>query len=68
MDIPAACLQPPQEKVYAMPRWALEPSYHDLRRYNVAAKGGHFLAFEEPELLAKDVIAFFQTLEKSGTF
>jgi len=31
------------------------------------AKGGHFAAFEEPELLVEDVRAFFRGYRTTGT-
>ena len=34
----------------------------DLRRWTEFDRGGHFAAFEEPELLADDVIAFLAEL------
>jgi pimeloyl-ACP methyl ester carboxylesterase len=32
---------------------------YDVRRYTVMPRGGHFAALEEPELLARDIGAFF---------
>jgi pimeloyl-ACP methyl ester carboxylesterase len=46
--------QPPRE-------WA-ERLYH-IRRWTVMPRGGHFAPAEEPELLARDIAAFFTTLE-----
>jgi pimeloyl-ACP methyl ester carboxylesterase len=45
--------QPPRE-------WA-ERTY-DVTRYTVMPRGGHFAAWEEPDLLADDVSAFFAEL------
>jgi pimeloyl-ACP methyl ester carboxylesterase len=50
---PGDLSQPPRE-------WA-ERSYV-VRRYTVMASGGHFAAWEEPDLLADDVAAFFAEL------
>jgi pimeloyl-ACP methyl ester carboxylesterase len=36
---------------------------YDVRRWTVMPRGGHFAPAEEPELLARDVAAFFATLE-----
>jgi pimeloyl-ACP methyl ester carboxylesterase len=45
--------QPPRE--WAERRYAIE-------RYTAMPRGGHFAAFEEPELLAADIAAFFSAL------
>jgi pimeloyl-ACP methyl ester carboxylesterase len=41
--------------------WA-ERAYGDLRRFTDMARGGHFTAMEEPELLAEDLRGFFRDL------
>ena len=41
--------------------WA-ERSYSDLRRFSRMARGAHFPAMKEPELLAEDLRAFFRPL------
>jgi pimeloyl-ACP methyl ester carboxylesterase len=46
--------EPPRE-------WAERP--YDVRRWSVMPRGGHFAA-EEPELLARDIAAFFATLDR----
>jgi pimeloyl-ACP methyl ester carboxylesterase len=45
-----------------MLRESAERSYSDLRRFSRMARGGHFPAMEEPELLAEDLRAFFRPL------
>jgi hypothetical protein len=35
---------------------------YDLRHWTEMPRGGHFAAFEEPELLVGDVLAFFRPL------
>jgi pimeloyl-ACP methyl ester carboxylesterase len=35
---------------------------YDVRRWTVMPRGGHFAPAEEPELLARDIAAFFATL------
>jgi pimeloyl-ACP methyl ester carboxylesterase len=50
---PGDLSQPPRE-------WA-ERSYA-VQRYTVMPRGGHFAAWEEPDLLAEDVEAFFNDL------
>lgn len=56
-DFPAEIVRPPRE-------WA-ERIFSDLRRWTEMPRGGHFAAFEEPELLANDVIEFLGALESS---
>jgi pimeloyl-ACP methyl ester carboxylesterase len=46
--------QPPRE-------WA--ERLYDIRRWTVMPKGGHFAPAEQPELLARDIAAFFTTLD-----
>jgi pimeloyl-ACP methyl ester carboxylesterase len=43
------------------PREWAERAY-DLRRFTRMPRGGHFAAFEEPELLAADLREFFRPL------
>jgi len=45
--------QPPRE-------WAAR--FFDVRRWSQMPRGGHFAAFEEPELLAQEIRAFFRPL------
>jgi hypothetical protein len=53
-DFPAEITRPPREWV--------ERSFSDLRRWTTFDRGGHFAAFEEPELLAEDVNVFLEEL------
>jgi len=39
---------------------------YDVRRWTVMPRGGHFAAFEEPELLARDIREFFRPLRSAG--
>jgi len=55
VDFPGEILRPPRE-------WA-ERILGDLRRWTEMPRGGHFAAFEEPELLAGDVIGFLGDIE-----
>lgn len=45
--------EPPRE-------WAKR--LYNVRRWSVMPSGGHFAPVEEPELLARDIAAFFVTL------
>ncbi|KAJ3330439.1 hypothetical protein HDU76_005688 [Blyttiomyces sp. JEL0837] len=40
---------------------------HNLKRYTKMPSGGHFAAFEEPELMLQDVRAFFKQVESDPT-
>ena len=42
-------------------RW-MEGNFTNIRHWNEMPKGGHFAAFEQPELFVDDVRAFFRTL------
>ena len=44
--------------------WA-ERAYHNLIYFNEVDKGGHFAAWEEPELFATEVQAAFRPLRRS---
>jgi pimeloyl-ACP methyl ester carboxylesterase len=57
IEVPAAAADFPAELVRAPREWA-ERIFSDLRRWTEMPRGGHFAAFEEPELLADDVVEF----------
>ncbi len=48
------------EAVQHAPRAWVERRYTDLRHWTELPRGGHFLALEEPELLAADLRTFFR--------
>ncbi len=50
----------PKEIIWSPRRW-LEARYN-ITRWTVMPRGGHFAAFEQPELLVDDVRAFFRTV------
>ena len=50
------------KEVLSPPRSLAERTYTDIRRWSVMPKGGHFAALEQPEALAHEVRAFFQSL------
>jgi len=59
--IPVAVSAFPDE-VYQVPRSWAERAYPNLIYYNKLDKGGHFAAWEEPELFAAEVRAAFKPL------
>jgi hypothetical protein len=40
-------------------RWAAQ-NFTDIRYWNKPARGGHFAAFEQPDLFVDEVRAFFR--------
>jgi pimeloyl-ACP methyl ester carboxylesterase len=64
ISIPAAVSVFPGE-IYQAPRSWTERAYHKLVHYNVLDKGGHFAAWEQPQLFAEEVRAGFRPLRKS---
>ncbi|KAK3914556.1 Juvenile hormone epoxide hydrolase 1 [Frankliniella fusca] len=53
-NVPVACTAAPEEIAYT-PRAALLLKFPQLVHYTHPPRGGHFLAFEEPEMFADDV-------------
>jgi hypothetical protein len=49
-------------EIVATPRTWVEQAYPTLTYFNKADKGGHFAAWEEPELFATEIRAAFKTL------
>jgi len=50
------------DEIFAAPRSWVEQSYPNLNYFNEADKGGHFAAWEEPELFSEEVRAAFRSL------
>jgi pimeloyl-ACP methyl ester carboxylesterase len=61
IDVPAAAADFPAEIARPPREWA-ERIFSDLRRWTEMPRGGHFAAFEEPGLLADDLIGFLAEL------
>jgi epoxide hydrolase len=51
----------PKEIFRTSRRWA-ERRYRDLRHFGTPERGGHFAAFEQPELFVEEVRAAFRTM------
>ena len=62
VEVPFACARFPGEVFANVPRKAVAAAYN-LVQYTEMPSGGHFAAFEEPELLAADVRKFFRNLK-----
>jgi pimeloyl-ACP methyl ester carboxylesterase len=61
LTIPVAYTVFPDE-LFQAPRHWVKSAYHKLIYYNVAEKGGHFAAWEEPEVFASEMRAAFTSL------
>jgi len=61
VDIPVAVSAFPDE-VFQTPRSWAERAYSRLIYYNKLDKGGHFAAWEQPELFAQEIRAAFRSL------
>ena len=61
VKIPVAVSAFPDE-IYAAPRSWAEKAYPKLIHYNKLDKGGHFAAWEQPELFAAEMRAAFKSL------
>ena len=59
VPVPAACSIFPREIFRPSRRWA-QPQFPDLRYWNEPDKGGHFAAFEQPEIFVDEVRAAFR--------
>lgn len=61
IDVPMAIAAFPDPVFLPTPRWFAEKTYNVIR-YTPMPRGGHFAAFEEPELLLADLRAFIAAL------
>jgi pimeloyl-ACP methyl ester carboxylesterase len=61
VDVPTACSIFPQELQRPSRRWA-ERRFTDIRYWNELSRGGHFAAYEQPELFVREVRAAFDAL------
>jgi pimeloyl-ACP methyl ester carboxylesterase len=64
VSIPAAVSVFPGES-YQAPRSWTERAYHKLIYFNNVAEGGHYAAWEQPQLFSEEVRAGFRPLRKS---
>src|ERR687897_2100052 len=61
ISVPAAVSVFPEE-VYQAPRSWTERAYHNLIHFNALAKGGHFAAWDQPQLFSEEVRTGFRSL------
>jgi pimeloyl-ACP methyl ester carboxylesterase len=65
LSVPAAVSVFPEE-IYQAPRSWTERAYHNLTHFNALAKGGHFAAWEQPQLFSEEVRAGFRSLRSAA--
>jgi pimeloyl-ACP methyl ester carboxylesterase len=63
VSVPTALSVFPEE-IYQAPRSWAERAYHNLIYYNRPDKGGHFAAWEQPQLFSEELRAGFRPLRK----
>ena len=61
VSLPAAVTVFPEEYVTAPRSWT-EQAYHNLIYFHEAERGGHFAAWEQPQLFSEELRAAFRTL------
>jgi pimeloyl-ACP methyl ester carboxylesterase len=61
VTVPTGCSIFPRENPRPSRRWAAR-RYTDIRYWNELSKGGHFAAFEQPELFTNELRSFFRLL------
>ncbi|WP_210261215.1 epoxide hydrolase family protein [Enterovirga aerilata] len=61
VDIPTGYAAFPRE-IVRPPRSLAEKTFRNIQRWTVMERGGHFAALEQPEALARDIVAFARTL------
>ena len=59
IGVPAAVAEFPAEILHPPREWT-ERTLGDLRQWTQHDRGGHFAAWEEPELLARDIVGFLR--------
>jgi pimeloyl-ACP methyl ester carboxylesterase len=59
VTVPTGCSIFPKEVPRPSRRWA-EKRYTDIRYWNELERGGHFAAFEQPDLFVNEVRSFFR--------
>lgn len=61
IDVPTGYVEFPKE-ILRPPRALAARTYTDIRRWTVESNGGHFAALERPEVMAREIRAFFEPL------
>ncbi len=66
VTVPVAVTVFPDE-LYQTPRNWAERAYPKLMYYNKVAKGGHFAAWEQPQLFSQEIRAAFRSLRSQSS-
>lgn len=61
--VPTGLAAFPGELMHCPRSWA-QTKYRNIYSYTFMPRGGHFAAFEEPQLLANDLVQFVKNVEK----
>jgi pimeloyl-ACP methyl ester carboxylesterase len=61
VKVPTGVAVFPREIITPVRRW-MEPNFHNITHWSEMEKGGHFAAFEQPELYVGEVRKFFRTV------
>ncbi|MFF2272998.1 epoxide hydrolase family protein [Agromyces sp. NPDC058136] len=62
ITVPVAVTLSSEPPFEFFPRSIAERAASDLRQYSAPGRGGHFLAFEEPALVAEELVAFMRSV------
>jgi epoxide hydrolase len=65
IDVPVGGSVFPKELQRPSRRWAAR-RFPDIRYWNEPPRGGHFAAFEQPELFVAELRAFFRLVRQPG--
>lgn len=65
VHVPAGLAAFPNELMHVPLAWAKQ-KYKRIVSYSYMSRGGHFAAFEEPQMIVDDLVRFVQCVEKSG--
>lgn len=63
VDVPMGYCEFPAE-IVRPPRVLAEKTFTDIRRWQVMPRGGHFAAWEQPQMLAEEIRAFYRPLRE----
>jgi len=67
VKVPAGCMNTPNELFNGHTEYFLQDKFHNLLSFSRPSKGGHFPAFEVPDIFTKDVVQFFNLIERNTT-
>lgn len=62
ITVPVAVTQSHEHPFDLFPRSIAERAATDIRQYSAPGRGGHFLAFEEPQLIAEELGTFMRSV------